>query len=145
MKYLIPVDGSELSLQAVAHGVALARQGLRLELVLINVQEPASVYEMVTLHDPEAVAQVTVAAGMDLLAPAVALVQAAGLPMTQEVLSGDPVAMLLEALEAHGCQAIIMGSHGRGAVRRAWLGSVSQALLEQAPVPVTLVKPVSED
>jgi len=54
---------------------------------------------------------------------------------------GDPVPMLLEALEAEGCQAIIMGSHGKGLVSQSLLGSVSQALLAQSPVPVTFVTP----
>ncbi len=51
MKWLIPVDGSELSFEAVAHAVGMARAGLETELVLVNVQEPATVYELVTLHD----------------------------------------------------------------------------------------------
>ena len=34
--------------------------------------------------------------------------------------------------------------HGKGLVR-AWLGSVSQAMLEQSPVPVTVVRPAEAD
>lgn len=140
MKWLIPVDGSELSIEAVAHVVTMARAGLPCELVLANVQETASVYEMVTLHDEEAFQQVAEAAGMDLMAPAAALAEAAGLPLVQRVLTGDPVPMLLEVLELEGCDAVIMGSHGKGMVRRALLGSVSQSMLEKSPVPVTFVK-----
>lgn len=144
MKILVPIDGSDLAQQAVAHALHLAGQGLRAELVLANVQEPATVYELVTLHDPEALAQVAEAAGMDTMAAAAAA-QAAGVPFVQRVLSGDPVPMLLEILEEHGCEAVVMGSHGKGMVRRAWLGSVSQAMLEQSPVPVTFVKPETPD
>ena len=68
MKYLIPIDGSELSVRAVRHALRLATQGLRIELVLANVQEPATVYEMVTLHDEAALQQVAEAAGLDLMA-----------------------------------------------------------------------------
>ncbi len=145
MKILVPVDGSDLAQQAVAHALRLAGQGLRAELVLANVQEPATVYELVTLHDPEALAQVAEAAGMDTMATAAAEVQAAGVPFVQRVLTGDPVPMLLEILEEHGCEAVVMGSQGKGMVRRAWLGSVSQAMLEQSPVPVTFVKPLEPD
>jgi len=42
MKILVPVDGSPLSLEAVRHAIALVKQGLRAELVLANVQLPAS-------------------------------------------------------------------------------------------------------
>ena len=145
MKLLIPVDGSELSLQAVQYALKLVALGLRAELVLVNVQEPATVYEMVTLHDREALERVAEAAGHDMLAPAVQAVRAAGVPFVEDVVTGDPVPMLLEALEAHGCHGVIMGSHGKGLVRRAWLGSVSQGLLEQAPVPVTVVKPAEPE
>jgi nucleotide-binding universal stress UspA family protein len=140
MKLLIPVDGSDVSLQAVHHALSLVGLGLRAELVLANVQEPATVYEMVTLHDREALERVADAAGRDMLAPAAAAVRAAGVPFVEEVVTGDPVPMLLEVLEAHGCHAVVMGSQGKGWVG-AWLGSVSQAMLEHSPVPVTVVKP----
>lgn len=140
MKWLIPIDGSELSFEAVAHAVSMARAGLPSEMVLVNVQEPATVYEMVTLHDEAALQEVAKAAGLDLMAPAAELARAADLPFSQHVLTGDPVPMLLEVLEVEGCDAIVMGSHGASAVRRALLGSVSQSLLEKSPVPITFVK-----
>ena len=139
MKLLVPIDGSELALQALQHAIALARAGLELELVLVNVQEPASAYELLTLHDPEALAEVAVGAGRDLMAPAVQLADIAGLPYAETVVVGDVVPALLELIEEEGCDAVIMGSHGMSLVRSA-LGSVSRGMLEQAPVPVTFVK-----
>ncbi len=139
MKFLVPIDGSELALQALQHAIALERAGLDVELVLANVQEPASAYEMLTLHDPEALAEVAVGAGRDLMAPAVQLADVAGLPYVETVVVGDVVPALLELLEEEGCEAVVMGSHGMGLVRSA-LGSVSRGMLEHAPVPVTFVK-----
>lgn len=140
MKLLIPVDGSALSLQAVRHGVRLMTHGLRGEVLLVNVQEPASLYEWVTLHDQEALHRVAQGAGQDALAPAEALLQQAGVACSKVVVVGDPVAMLLEVCEAHGCEAVIMGSHGTTGFSGAWAGSVSMGLLEKALVPVTLVR-----
>jgi nucleotide-binding universal stress UspA family protein len=141
MKLLIPVDGSALALAAVDHAIGWIKAGLKADLLLTNVQEPASFYELVTLHDPEAIEQLADAAGQDTLAPAVALAQAAGVNFEAVVVTGDVVSMLLEVLEAEGCDGVVMGSHGNGLVARALLGSVSQAVLEKAPVPVTFVKP----
>lgn len=144
MNILVAVDGSPLSLKAVAHVLELVAGGLRAQLVLVNVQEPATVYEMVTLHDPEALAKLAQDAGKDMLAPAVTLVSQAGVPFVQAVLTGDPVPAMLEAMEEHACQAIVMGSHGKGAITSALLGSVSREMLEKSPVPVTFVKPAPE-
>jgi nucleotide-binding universal stress UspA family protein len=141
MKLLIPVDGSELSLLAVEHALALASHGLQAELVLVNVQEPASLYELVTLHDAEALAKVAHDAGMDMLAPAMARVSAVGVPFLAQVVTGDPASMVLEVLEEQACDGIVLSSRGHGMLRGGWLGSVSQALIEGAPVPVTVVKP----
>ena len=55
MKILIPVDGSALSLEAVRHALGLIGQGLRADLVLANVQAPASLYEIVVAHDPNVI------------------------------------------------------------------------------------------
>jgi len=140
MKLLLPVDGSALSLAAVEHAVALTRNGLRAELVLVNVQDTASLYELVTLHDRSALAHVAQEAGMDLLAPAVDLVDAAGVPCVQTVVVGDAVSQLLEAIDDHACEGVIMGYRGRG-LALGGLGSVARAVLERAAVPVTLVKP----
>lgn len=140
MKLLIPVDGSDLSLQALRHGLRLMAQGLRGEVLLVNVQEPASLYEWVTLHDKEAFQRVAEGAGQDAMALAEALLRAAAVAYSKVVLVGDPVAMLLEACEEHGCEAVIMGSHGSGGLSSAWAGSVSMGLLEKASVPVTLVR-----
>lgn len=140
MKLLVPIDGSELSLKALDHALHLTRQGLKATLVLANVQEPATLYEMITLHDPEALAKLAADAGADMLAPAVAQCEAAGVPHVAEVATGDPVPMLLELQERYRCHAVLMGSHGKGLVRSSWLGSVSQAMLENCPVPVTFVK-----
>jgi len=140
MKLLIPLDGSAQALLALKHALLCAAHGLRTELVLANVQEPATVYELLTLHDREALQQVAEAAGRDMLAPAAELARTAGVPFVEVVLVGDPVPMLLEAVETHACRGIVMGSHGHGGLA-AWVGSVSRELLETAPVPVTLVRP----
>ena len=38
MKLLIPVDGSQASLAAIAHAGSLHRSGVRVEAILLNVQ-----------------------------------------------------------------------------------------------------------
>ena len=141
MKVLLPVDGSEAALDAVRFAIRLAREGLALQCVVGNVQEPATLYEMVLVHDPEALQNVSGAAGAHAIEPAEALLSAAGIECESDVASGDPGHRLVEMAERFGCDAIIMGARGMGALRQAVMGSVSQSVLHASPVPVTIVRP----
>lgn len=140
MKILIPVDGSEASLCAVRHALRLQAEGLQAEFVLANVQEPATVYEMLVVHDAARIEQVSESAGAHLLQRAEALLRSQGVTFEREQASGDPGPMLIEIAERHRCEAIIMGARGHGALRGALMGSVSQQVLERSAVPVTIVQ-----
>jgi nucleotide-binding universal stress UspA family protein len=143
LKILVPVDGSSHALLAVHHALRLVGGGLKARFVVANVQESANLYELVVAHDPAVLQQVSEAAGRDLVRPAVALLSAAGLQVETEVATGDPAHLLAEMIEAHACDAVIMSTRG-GGLRSAVLGSVSQAMVQRSPVPVTLVR-VPED
>ena len=140
MKMLVPVDGSEPALDAVRHALRLKGEGLQARFVLATVQEPTYVYEMVLAPDAEVLEKVSGAVGARALESAEALFKAAGVPYEREILSGYPGPALLELTERHGCDAVVMGARGLGMVRSALLGSVSQAVLHDAKVPVTIVK-----
>ena len=70
IKILVAVDGSALSLDAVHHVLRLVQDGLRASVVLANVQEPASLYELVVSRDPDLIAAASVEAGEHLMASA---------------------------------------------------------------------------
>ena len=140
MKILLPVDGSEPALDAVRHALQLLDGGLRASVVLATVQEPVYLYERLLPPDAEVLEWVTGAVGGKALASAEALFNAAGVPYEREIASGEPVQVLIDMARRHGCNAIIMGARGRGALRSALLGSVSQRVLHEAVVPVTIVK-----
>ena len=77
MKILLPVDGSEVALKAVRLAIELTRKGLQADMVLTNVQEPASLYEMVMAPDPQVLENVSEGAGAYLLKGAEALLKQA--------------------------------------------------------------------
>jgi nucleotide-binding universal stress UspA family protein len=138
---MLPVDGSPAALAAVGQAVALRDRGLPLRALLVNVQEPPTLYEVVVAHDRERLDAVRAAAGADLLAPAEALLDAAGLPYESEVLGGEPAATLLDRVETAAAELVIVGARGAGerGERHTAPGSVALALLQHAPVPVMLV------
>ena len=140
LKILIAVDGSELSLDGVHHALSLVRQGLKASIVLANVQEPATLYELVTTRDPDLIAAASLEAGEHLMASARALLDAAGVAYETDVGVGDVAHTLVDMIERLGCHMVIIGAKGQGAITSALLGSVSQELAHASPVPVTIVK-----
>ena len=141
MKLLIPVDGSELSLEAVRFAVRVLLAGLRGEVVLANVQEPANLYEMLVAHDPDVIERVSAEAGMHALQAGRALLDAAGVDYECEVAKGDPAHTIIDSSERFACDLIVMGARGASALRSAMLGSVSNEVLHASAVPVMIVKP----
>ena len=140
LRILVAADGSELALDAVRHALMLVRRGgLQATLVLGHVQEEASLIELAT-QGADAVAAASVEAGQHLMASAVAMVEAAGVPYETEIGLGPVAATLVDMVERCGCDALIIGARGLGGLRGTLLGSVSQALVQQSPVPVTVVK-----
>ena len=144
MKILLPFDGSAVALDAVRFVIRLAGDGLATSVVLANVQEPASLYELMVAHDPQVIEQVSAAAGAHTLAPAQALLDAAGIGFESEVASGDPAHTLVDIVENYGCDLIVMGASGTSTLRSALLGSVSNEVLHAAGVPVMIVKGTEE-
>jgi nucleotide-binding universal stress UspA family protein len=140
MKILVPVDGSPESLAAVQHALALVRGGLRASLLLANVQEPAGLYEMLRVHDADAIETIAREAGEHLLAEGAALCVAAGVDHEIEVARGEPAHALIDIAEDEGCALIVVGAHGKGESEGRRLGSVAHALLHDAHLPVTLVR-----
>lgn len=145
MKVLLPVDGSELSMEAVRFALRMRQDGLNLSAVLANVQEPASLYEMLVAHDPDVIDQVSAEAGLHALQPAQALLDEAGVDYECEVAKGDPAHTLIDISERFGCDLVVMGARGASALRSAMLGSVSNEVLHASSVPVVIVKPVDAE
>lgn len=144
MKILCPVDGSAVSLEAVRVAIRLAKDGLNTQVVLANVQEAATLYELVVAHDPQVIEQVSAAAGAHTLLPAQAMLNEAAIAFETEVASGDPAHTLVDIVERYGCDLVVMGASGMSTLRSALLGSVSNEVLHSAGVPVMIVK-LSED
>ena len=140
MKILVPVDGSAESLAAVHHALQLVRDGLRASLLLANVQEPASLYELLRVHDADVIESIAREAGEHLVQQAATLCSAAGVDHELEVARGEPAHALLDIAEDEGCTMIVLGARGKGETAGGRLGSVAHALLHDARMPVTVVR-----
>jgi nucleotide-binding universal stress UspA family protein len=140
MKILLPFDGSAVALEAVRFAIRMAQDGLNTSVVLANVQESATLYELVVAHDPQVIEQVSAAAGAHTLLAAEALLKDANIAYECEVAMGDPAHTLVDILERFGCDLVVMGASGMSGLRSALLGSVSNEVLHAAGVPVMIIK-----
>jgi nucleotide-binding universal stress UspA family protein len=53
---------------------------------------------------------------------------------------GDPAESIVDAARSERADVIVVGSHGRGALGRALIGSVSDQVVRHAPCPVLVVR-----
>jgi nucleotide-binding universal stress UspA family protein len=53
---------------------------------------------------------------------------------------GDPAETVCQVAADEKADVVVIGSHGKGWARRAFLGSVSQHIIQHAPCPVLVVR-----
>lgn len=136
---LVPIDGSDGSLAAVAEVVRRACISPPPLVHLLNVQ-PQVPTEILAHLPPAAGEDYYGRAGGDALLRARSMLDAAGVPYEAQRLVGPVVETILEQCEALQCDAIVMGTHGRGGLLGALLGSTATGVVHRSRVPVTLVR-----
>lgn len=58
---------------------------------------------------------------------------------------GNPAEEILKAAETEQCSAIVMGTHQKGFLSSAFLGSVTRSVLERSRIPVFIVPLPSQE
>ena len=141
-RILHPTDGSEGSMAAADHAIELAeRYGATLH----------SVYAVNTTVGPEAgvvgVFDALEEAGREAIEDFEARASAAGIESVEgSVVSGRPHQVILDYVDDHDVDLVVMGTHGRTGLDRYLLGSVAEKVVRSCPVPVLTVRsPDGED
>lgn len=141
-KMLVPTDGSELSLKAIEGSVELARK-LGAGLVGITVYEPYPTplggqrhIESHAQYDARMLAEVGVR-----FAPLQARATTAGVALETVVKSSvSPYEAIIQTAIDHGCDCIVMSSHGRRGISALLLGSETQKVLTHSTIPVLVFR-----
>lgn len=60
------------------------------------------------------------------------------------LLEGEPTDAITAHVEESGADLVVMSTHGRGGIERAWLGSVADRVVRHVTRPVLLVRPREE-
>lgn len=142
-RVLVPLDGSELSEQAVPFALAIIKDGGVLTLLqAIPEAEPLrKPFGAITMTAEEVAEMLRNLAEADLdraeehwtgLAPAVTL--------TKKAVKGDAATVIMETADAENADLIVMASAGRGALGRLTLGSVTDRVVRTSDTPVLVVR-----
>lgn len=141
LKVLIPVDGSACSDRAVVSFIghmALFREAP--EIHLLHVHPPIPVGRVQQHLGHETLAAYYREESDALLASAETLLKEAGLAFSRHIHVGAAAEIIVKLARELECDIVFMGTHGRGALPAAVLGSVASKVLHLADRPVMLAK-----
>lgn len=142
---LVPTDGSQLSQRALTQALDLAK-ALGAKLTLLHVQPPLPVplVGMGDMLDPATVDSLSKTAEREserIVKDAQTAGLEAGVAIHTEVVKQDlPYRAIVEAAKRHGCDLIVMASHGRKGLSGLLIGSETQRVLLHSPISVLVVR-----
>ena len=137
---LVPIDGSPAALRALAYVLRELRNRPDVPVHLLNVQAPLLHPWPGKLVSPDMIEAELRGEGGQILAQAEAMAQTVGVTCVPHVSIGAAAEEIASYAAKHGCDAIVMGTRGMGAVGSLVMGSVAQKVVHLVPAPVTLVK-----
>lgn len=139
-KVLVAVDGSQAASRAARMAADIAvRFGAR--LTLVYVVPPAHLPpEAMVAVDLTRLDQDHDAWAKEMLEETIAALEEPGVPTEPILLRGDPAQVIADTAGASGADLVVVGSHGRGALGRAFLGSVSTRLVHICQKTVLVVR-----
>lgn len=139
-RVVVPLDGSQVAEGILPFILGIAGP-LDLDVVLLRVVQPIppTVIEGAThvvVDDIEA----RMAEAKEYSDGAARELEAKGIRVRVEVRRGDPASEIVAAATQTGADLIAMSTHGRSGLGRLVFGSVAQAVLRQAEIPVLLIR-----
>ena len=136
-KILIANDGSDGAFKALSTALSLAKQ-FGAELHMICVEElplmPASIDEIIEEQDEYEHRYHPV------IDRALALAKMQNVDLQTHVVPGHPVPAIIDFIQTHGIDHLVIGFMGHSAIYNRIIGGKSDRLVRLAPCTVTVVK-----
>ena len=136
---LVPVDFSEISLNALHHAAQVA-QHFNNDLVLLSILEDdflSNIFSFSKNDTKESLAKEALSSRLKEIAAKTKTEFA--IECKTDVRSGKIYKTIIEAAEEHGCDCVIMGTHGASGVERV-IGSNASRVISYSTMPVIVVK-----
>jgi nucleotide-binding universal stress UspA family protein len=140
-KIIAPIDFSPVSINAAKYAANMAA-ALNKDLVLFHVVQIPVVYGEVPMPMGEFDAtQAEAQEEMEKLVRQIDEEMAGQVVIHTTMKVGSPVYELIQQSKSNGIYAIVMGTHGAGAMERFFLGSTTTSLIREASCPVLVIPP----
>jgi nucleotide-binding universal stress UspA family protein len=138
--FLVPIDFSAYSDQALTYAITLATQ-LRARLTLLHViHELSMVMGDMASALPEAYLQELAAEAQRGLEERLTRVHEAGLEGDIVLVHGVPFQRIIDTAHDQKVDLIVMGTQGRTGLSHALMGSVAEKVVRLAPCPVLVAR-----
>lgn len=138
---LLPFDGSDPSKRAIQFVADTYTTHTAVKVHVLNVYEyPIYFTDYIDGTTIKLLDDSLREASERLVLDAAAPLQRLSIPHQLHVKQGLVAQNITEQAEALGCQSIVMGTRGMGALTGLLLGSVATRVIHLSKVPVTLVK-----
>jgi nucleotide-binding universal stress UspA family protein len=140
---MIAIDGTAEGDKTLGHGLTLAK-ALSAKVTVATATEPWTEAAYATLPTPSLIRTYEQAAAGDaavILDRAKKAADQAGVPCTIRHIKDEHAPEgIIKVAKEEGCDLIVVGTHGRGAVGRILLGSVSLKVLTLSSVAVLVCR-----
>ena len=144
-RILVATDGSDLSKTAVSSAIELAAAiGAELVALYVVPRYPVSYFEggiTISVDDIARTEKQWSDKGQAVVDAVQQQARAQGVTAKAVVAQSDMVAeSIMSAATKHGCDLVVMASHGRKGIKRVLLGSETQHVLTHSTVPVLVLR-----
>ena len=140
---VVPLDGSAFGERALPTAVTLGRRS-DATLDLVHVHEPLVPASGAPTLDTRFESDTERQQLERAIHLADLLTLQDGIKAKATCLHGEVAAALQAYIAERGADLVVMTTHGRGGLSRAWLGSVADELARHSPVPLLLIRPDAE-
>ena len=139
-RILIPIDGSQLSLEAAKQGVYIAKK-LESKVVFLYVIDVRMIEtSSLTGTDPGILKTRLRNVAERYLNEAAKLAEEENVTFQNQIREGLPAEDILKEIEEEKIDLVIMGSKGMSGAHRVIIGSTAEEVVRWSPCPVLIVK-----
>ena len=142
-RILVPLDGSATSECGLREAIKLASAQHATLFFLHVIDDFRMLVEMTSVRSYDEMLKGLRQYGLEILAKARHAAELAGVhreSLLREVTNERVAQVIVEQAKQHGCDLIVMGTHGRRGFNRIAMGSEAEQVARTSTVPVLLVR-----